>query len=73
MGQYGLGKEVMETEKGLPDKPDFNDFTPVGMTSGRGDFQLRGLVGQPLVTDYSACSGNPCARSLMSAPSGVTR
>jgi len=34
--------------KGLSDKSDFNDLTPAGMDSGRGDFPFRGLVRQPL-------------------------
>ena len=34
--------------KGLSDKSDFNDFTPVRMNSGRGDFRFLGLVRRPL-------------------------
>lgn len=32
---------------GLSNKSEFYDFTPVRTGSDRGDFQFRGLVGQP--------------------------
>ena len=34
--------------RGLSDKSNFNDFTPAGVYSDRGDFRFSGLVRQPL-------------------------
>ena len=48
-----LGKVLNSStnEKELSDKSDFNDFTPAGMNSGRGDFRFSGPVGQPHVAE----------------------
>ena len=38
--------------KGLSNKSEFYDFTPVRTSSGRGDFHFRGLVRQPLLSRW---------------------
>ena len=40
----------------LSNKSDFNDFTPAGMNSDRGDFRFSGLVRQPLYVSCGAVS-----------------
>ena len=43
-------------ELGLSNKSDFNDFTPAGMNSDRGDSRFSGLVRQPLYVSCGAVS-----------------
>ena len=53
----------------LSNKSDFNDFTPAGMNSDRGDFRFSGLVRQPLPIGRTARKHSKASASPNHRPS----